>query len=177
MQSISVAERKAALRTALQALPPEDFTGLLTRFLALPQVAAAQTLLLFHGVGREPNTRPVMEELIRRGKTVALPRCLPGREMEARQVTSDTALVLSAYGIPEPGEACPVVPKQTIDLILVPNLCCDRQGYRLGYGGGYYDRYLSAFKGETVALCPAAWLREALPRDGFDIPVRLVLSE
>lgn len=67
--------------------------------------------------------------------------------------------------------------KDTIDLILVPNLCCDRQGYRLGHGGGYYDRYLADYSGMTVALCPAEWLREQLPRDEFDLPVGLVLTE
>ena len=65
----------------------------------------------------------------------------------------------------------------TIDLILVPNLCCDKQGYRLGHGAGYYDRYLAGYSGETVSLCPADWLQEQLPRDEFDLPVGLVLTE
>jgi len=62
-------------------------------------------------------------------------------------------------------------------LILVPNLCCDRQGYRLGHGGGYYDRYLAGYAGMTVSLCPAQWLQEQLPREEYDLPVRLVLTE
>ncbi|MCD7946741.1 MAG: 5-formyltetrahydrofolate cyclo-ligase [Oscillospiraceae bacterium] len=169
-------EEKRALRAQIERLPPVDYAPLLTRFLALPEVARAETILLFWGVGREPDTRPVIAELLRQGKTVALPRCLPGRQMAALQVSSDTVLVPSAFGIPEPGLDCPVIPKVALDLILVPNLCCDKEGYRLGHGGGYYDRYLRNFTGETVALCPAPLLRARLPREVFDVPVNMVLS-
>ncbi|MCC8122748.1 MAG: 5-formyltetrahydrofolate cyclo-ligase [Oscillospiraceae bacterium] len=176
MPSTTAHEEKRALRAQIERLPPADYAPLLAQFLALPEVARAETVLLFRGVGREPDTRGVIAELLRRGKTVALPRCLPGRQMAAMRVFADTALVPSAFGIPEPGADCPVIPKDALDLILVPNLCCDAAGYRLGHGGGYYDRYLRDFTGETVALCPAELLRARLPREAFDVPVHLVLS-
>lgn len=176
MVPTTAAEEKAALREAVKALPPADFTPLLAAFLALPEVEKARTLLLFAGVGREPDTAPVIDALLARGKTVALPKCLPGRRMEARQIRSRAELTPGAYGIPEPGEACPAVPRDELDVILVPNLCCDREGYRLGHGGGYYDRYLAGFRGFTVALCPEAWLQEKVPRDVFDLPVGRVLT-
>lgn len=172
-----VTEAKAALRRRLNALPPADWPPLCRRFLALPQVDRAGTVLLFWGVGREPDTSGILEALLRRGKRLALPRCLPGRRMEARQVTGPQCLRPGAYGIPEPGENCPLIPREEIDLILVPNLCCDRQGYRLGHGGGYYDRYLTDYRGCTVALCPEEWVRLRLPTDEFDQPVALVLTQ
>lgn len=172
-----VTEAKAALRREMAALSCLDWQPLLERFLALPELECARTVMLFYGVGREPDTVPVIDELLRRGKAVALPRCLAQRRMEARVITSCSDLVPGMFGIPEPGEDCPVIERDTIDLILVPNLCCDRQGYRLGHGAGYYDRYLAGYSGMTVALCPQAWLQENLPRDAFDLPVRLVLAE
>lgn len=146
-------------------------------FLSLPELETAHTVMLFYGVGKEPDTRALIAELLRRGYTVALPRCLPGRKMEARAVTGPDDLSPGAYGIPEPCEVCPVVERDRIDLILVPNLCCDKQGYRLGRGAGYYDRYLAGYTGVTAALCPEEWLREELPRDEFDQPVQLVLTQ
>ncbi len=172
-----VTEEKAALRRRLRALPPVDWAPLCQRFLALPQVDRAGTVLLFWGVGREPDTSGILKALLSRGKRLALPRCLPGRQIEARQVTHTACLRPSAYGIPEPGEDCPPVPREEIDLILVPNLCCDRQGYRLGHGGGYYDRYLADYRGRTVALCPEEWVQLRLPTDPFDQPVELVLTQ
>ena len=70
---------------------------------------------------------------------------------------------------------CPVVPRQEIDVVLVPNLLCDREGYRLGYGGGYYDRWLAEYEGFTVAVCPADRLVDKLPRDRYDVPVKRLL--
>ncbi len=171
-----VIEAKAALRRQIKALPRPDWTPLLKRFLALPELAAAKTVLLFYGVGDEPDTAGLMAELLRQGKTVALPRCLPNRQMEARAVAAAEDLTLGAYGIPEPGENCPVISRGDIDLILVPNLCCDEYNYRLGHGGGYYDRYLAGYRGHTVALCPRDRLQKELPRGEYDLPVELVLT-
>ena len=176
MMPAGVIEAKAALRRQMADLPRPDWAPMTQAFLALPELAQAHTVLLFYGVGKEPDTRPLIAELLRRGYTVALPRCLPGRRMEARAVTGVDDLCPGAYGILEPDTDCPVVERDKIDLILVPNLCCDKRGYRLGHGAGYYDRYLAGFAGVTVALCPEKWLREELPRDEFDLPVQLVLT-
>ncbi len=170
-----VTEAKAALRKRIKALPRPEWAPLLERFLTLPQVEEAKTILLFYGVGNEPDTTGLILELYRRGKIVALPRVLPGCQMEARIVNSTEGLHVSGYGIPEPGEEHPVVAREGIDLILVPNLCCDEQGYRLGHGGGYYDRYLAGYQGCTVALCPRERMQKKLPHDEYDLPVKLVL--
>ncbi len=172
-----VIEAKAALRQEMNRKAVPDWQPMLDAFLARPEVKEVNTVLLFYGVGKEPDTTGLIEALWQQGKTVLLPRCLPKRGMEGRQIVSGAKLVYSAYGIPEPDEECPVVERDRIDLILVPNLCCDKQGYRLGHGGGYYDRYLAGYSGMTVALCPDAWLQEQLPRDEYDLPVRLVLTE
>lgn len=177
MTPAGVTEAKAALRRRLAELPCPDWTPLLGAFLTLLEVERARAVLLFYGVGREPDTRELIVELLGRGKTVALPRCLPGRRMEARAVSGLDDVRPGTYGIPEPVEGCPVIERDRLDLILAPNLCCDRWGYRLGHGAGYYDRYLAGYAGVTAALCPEEWLQEELPRDEFDLPVQLVLTQ
>lgn len=146
-------------------------------FLALPELCESETVLLYYGVGNEVFTKPLLSTLLARGKRVLLPRCLPHRQMEARLLCDETELVPGVFGIPEPSERCPVVSKEDISLILAPALCCDREGYRLGKGGGYYDRYLADYSGFSVALCRSILLQDTIPHHGFDQPVSLVLTE
>lgn len=175
--SMTIAQRKQALRRRAAALPRVDEPELVAQFLALPQLERADTVMLFCGVGRELDTMPILDQLLARGKRAAYPVCLPGRQMEARQVAGPEQLVPGKFGIPAPDETCPVVDKGEIGLALVPCLMCDRAGYRLGYGGGYYDRWLSDFRGFTVCICPGERMVDELPRDSFDVPVDLVLTQ
>lgn len=180
-----MAEEKVALRARIRARMGamsaaernESDDKLFARFLALPQVERAETILIYYGMGAEPETARLLETLLAWGKRVALPRILPGRGMEGRLVRGENALVRHAYGMLEPGEDCPLLPKGETDLILVPGLAFDRHCYRLGQGGGYYDRYLSGFAGFTAALCRGEFLLEQIPVEAHDAPVELVLTE
>ncbi len=174
---MTAAQQKQQLRRQAAALPKVNAPHLTERFLALPQVEQAGTVMAFCGVGREPDTGPLIRALLERGKRVALPVCLPHRGMEARLITSPEQLVTNRYGIPEPDGLCPPVSREEIDVVLVPNVMCDRAGYRLGQGGGYYDRWLAGYRGFTVAICPARRLVDELPREAHDQPVQLVLSD
>ena len=174
---MTVKERKAELRRHAARLPQVEAGALFDRFLALPQVEAADTVMVFYGTGREPNTVPLIQALLERGKRVALPVCLPHRGMEARQVLDIDQLVPNRFGIPEPDESCPVIEKSEIAVALIPHLMVDWEGYRLGWGGGYYDRWLMDFSGFTVCVCRPGRLVEHMPREEFDVPVKLVLIE
>ena len=154
-----------------------DHGPLLEEFLSLEQVKGAKALLVFYGVGNEPDTRGLILTLLEAGKKVALPRCLAGGEMEARWVTGLAGLVPNRFGIPEPDDSCPVIGKHEIAAVLVPHLMVDRAGYRLGWGGGYYDRWLADFPGFTVCVCRPGRLVDHMPREEFDVPVQLVLIE
>lgn len=185
MASTTISEQKAALRREIRArmkamtpaqLRPGD-DALLERFLSLPQVAGAGTILIYHGMGAEPDTARLIAPLLAAGKTVALPRCLPGNEMEARRVAAAAQLIRHRYGMLEPGEDCPVVPMSALDLILVPGLAFDRQCRRLGQGGGFYDRYLERYSGPTVALCRDCFLLECVPCEPHDRRVDCVAAE
>ena len=148
MPSTTTAEKAELRRRArqyLRELSPQarraSDDALFARFLALPQVEAADTLLLYHGMGGEPDTARLLPALWARGKAVCLPRCLPGRGLEARLVRPDSALIPHPYGMLEPGEDCPLVGKDAIGLVLVPGLAFDPSGGRLGQGAGFYDRW------------------------------------
>ena len=171
------AERKAELRRHAAALPQVDAGALFQRFLALPQVEEADTVMVFYGTGREPDTLPLILALLERNKRVALPVVLPHREMETRQVLDPDQLVPNRFGIPEPDSTCPIIPKEEIAAALIPHLMVDWEGYRLGWGGGYYDRWLVDFSGFTVCVCRPGRLVEHMPREEFDIPVKLVLVD
>lgn len=134
-------------------------------------------LLLYCGMGTEPDTLRLLQSLFSAGKAVCLPRCLPGNQMEARLVQKDSQLVRHPYGMLEPGLDCPVIPAELIDLALIPGLAFDRSGGRLGQGGGYYDRWLAGFSGVRVALCRDGLLYDELPRQEHDLGVDLVVTE
>ena len=182
----SIAEEKRLLRQKvrqiLAGLSPEELRrsddALFTRFLALPQVERAGTIFAFLGIpGREPDTSRLIAGLWERGKTVGLPRMLPERGMEVRRYGPDTVLRRAGFGILEPGEDSPLLLKEEIGLALVPAVCYDRLGYRLGFGGGYYDRWLADFPGVRVGLCREVVLRDRVPAEDHDSRVELLLTE
>ena len=160
---------KAALSASNQRLAQ--------RFLALEEVAAANTVLLYCSMGTEPDTEAVLEELLARGKRVALPRCLPGRSMETRLYVPGLPLLRHRYGMLEPGADHPLVETAQIDLALVPALAYDIRCMRMGRGGGYYDRYLADFPSVTVGLFRDALLQKKIPAEPHDRPVGLVVTE
>ena len=134
-------------------------------------------MLLYYGVGQEVATAGLIQTLLDQGKTVCLPKCLPEYQMEARAITSLEDLVPDQYDIPAPKDGCPVVAREELDLILVPGLCFDSRGSRLGQGGGYYDRYLEDYEGVTIGLCREDFFQVNLPREPLDAWVRFVLTE
>lgn len=150
---------------------------LVQRFLEHPKLAQANTVLLYYGVGQEIDTQGLIQTLLDQGKTVCLPKCLPEHQMEARVITGLDQLEPDAYGIPAPKEGCPVLEREKVDLVLVPGLCFDSRGNRLGQGGGYYDRYLEDYEGITIGLCREDFFQVNLPREPLDAWVRFVLTE
>ena len=146
------------------------------KFLALPQVTQSNTVMLYLSMGCEVDTHLILDQLYRQGKRLVLPRCMPGRQMEGRLYHPDR-LMRHRYGMWEPDDSCPVVDKGETDVILVPALCYDRQRFRMGRGGGYYDRWLANYSGFTVGLCRDEMLQKQIPRDEWDIAVDLVLTQ
>lgn len=119
----------------------------------------------------EADILPVLRDVLESGRKLLLPLCGQAPHMTLRIVSSLEALVVGAYGILEPAADTPVYQETAPVLLLVPLEGIDYQGYRLGKGGGYYDRLLS--QGSFVSLgCAFDWQwTEKLPRDAWDIPL------
>ena len=161
--------------------PRETLRGsdeaLFRRFLALPQVRQADTLLLFWGMRAEPRTGYLVRTLAEQGKTVGLPRCRAGGQMTFHPFRGREDLVRHRFGMLEPPADAPLLDPARAEAALIPAMCYDRDGMRLGRGGGYYDRFLDRYPGLTVGLCRDALLRDAVPVEGHDRGVDLVLTE
>lgn len=156
----------------------ESDRALFDGFLALSQVKKASCIFLFWGIpGREPETEYLVRTLTAQGKRVGLPRMLPEHGMEVRLFQPEVPMVQVSFGIWEPPGDAPLLEREEIQLALVPAVCYDQERYRLGFGGGYYDRWLAGFSGFTVGLCRECVLQGQVPREAHDQRVDLLLTE
>ena len=173
---------RAEIRTREAALDPvyrtESAAAVCRALAALPEFAAAETVLAFHPLARELDVRPFLLETLARGKTLLLPRCEPERRLSLCVVPDlDTALTAGPFGIREPARSCAVVPPEAVGFALVPCVSFDRAGNRLGQGGGYYDRLLPRLRCPTVCVCRAALLADAVPTEPHDRRCGMYLTE
>ncbi len=111
----------------------------------------AQTIGMVRAQSFELNTEPIMKKALSQGKKVVVPKTLPERQLNFYEVDENTTYQLSDFGIEEPMNNL-VIAKKDIDLILVPGLIFSKKGYRIGFGKGYYDRFLEDFSGKTCGL-------------------------
>ncbi len=153
------------------------------RFLALVTYRYADILLLYAPKEYEIDVMPIAYAALEAGKKIAFPRCFDTPDGTHRMafhiVSSPDELVVGAYGIREPLPDMPLYDKHSGEnaVIIVPALSYDRKGYRLGYGGGYYDRFLPGFHGTTVGLVYCDFMKGDLPKSRYDLPVDVVINE
>lgn len=143
---------------------------------AMTEYQAANTVFCFVSTGQEIDTLPILTHVLETGKTLCVPRCT-GETMELRQITSLQQLHPGMYGIPEPDADAPLISTDDVDFAILPCVTCNHAGQRLGHGGGYYDRFLSKYRGGTVLLCREQLIREEIPVEPSDYPVPWVLTE
>ena len=124
-------------------------------------------------------TRPIIEQAWKEGKQVCIPKCFPKTgAMEFRTFSGDDQLETVYAGLSEPIESLTEkVAQKDIDLVLVPGVAFDREGFRIGYGGGYYDRFLTGYAGRTVSLLFDCQLPDRIPRMPHDIQVDTIVTE
>lgn len=150
--------------------------GICERILALPEYQKARRVMAYYAKPREVQTSALLRELLRTGRTLYLPRILPGRHMEAAKVLSLAELRLGPYDIMQP-EDTPAVDPADIELILIPGLAFDAAGGRLGHGAGYYDRFLPSCRGLKVALAYDMQLVRHVPVQPHDAPMDLIITQ
>ncbi len=134
----------------------------------------AGTIYFYLPYNQEVRTIPMLERALADGKKVAVPKCY-GDEMRFIYIDSMEGIEKGYCGIPEPVFDEPVAQDKTA-LVLMPGLAFDKEGHRIGYGGGFYDKFLAQEpEHPTLALCYAFQMVDHLETEEFDIPVDTVL--
>ncbi|WP_249871092.1 5-formyltetrahydrofolate cyclo-ligase [Oceanobacillus saliphilus] len=129
--------------------------------------------------GFEWSTKPIIEAAWDQKKKVCIPKCYPNdKKLIFYELESFEQLEIVYYNLLEPKtDVTKQIEKNSIDLLLVPGLIFDRNGYRIGFGGGYYDRFLTDYINVSVSLCSANQLVDYIPVEQFDIPVNYLILE
>lgn len=141
------------------------------------QFKASTVILSYYAFAGEVSLAYLHKEAAKAGKRIALPVCLPGNRMEFRYVTEETALIENAYHIPEPLYGELVVPDASM-LLIVPGVSFDGKCNRIGYGGGFYDRFMAEYPA-LLGVMPAYEFQktERIPTEDTDKPVAMVVTE
>ena len=171
-------ELRAAIREKKRAMTPEEIEErsrhLGEKFTQSRAYREADAIYGYLPYNQEVRTVPMLERALREGKRVAVPKVY-GEEMRFIYLTDLTKVAKGYSGIPEPVEDGPVA-EDVHALVLMPGLAFDRQGHRIGYGGGFYDKFLAREpEHPTVALCYDFQMLPELETEEFDIPVDTVL--
>lgn len=185
-----IAIRKAGLRREMtarrDALPEAERNrlagALVENLVKLPGYAAARTVLATMAIGTEWNTRLFVDRALADGKSIVLPRISPPpRHLELHVVRDlERDLIPGIWNIPEPDPArCPRVDIGDVDFALVPALVIGEDGYRVGYGAGYFDRLLGGRTSSTycVTALPSMFVVDAIPHEEHDQPIDLIVDE
>jgi 5-formyltetrahydrofolate cyclo-ligase len=174
--------RKTAIARRGQLPMPELSARIREQLIRWPVFQQAETILFYSAIRNEIELLPLAEETS--GHRWYLPKVEQEGMIRFYRYQPGTSLAPGAYGVPEPPCADPLVTGQHSGplLILVPGLLFDRQGYRLGYGKGYYDRFLNGLKQNgtaavTVGASPGTLLVDRLPNEPHDVPVDIIITE
>lgn len=144
---------------------------------AHPKYLDSDTIFVYYSVNDEIDTHRLIEDALALGKRVCVPKCRPKHQMDACQILTQNDLTEETFGIPEPGAHCEVIHPEEIDLCIIPALACDEKGVRIGYGGGFYDRFLAKTDAFRMTLCAQSRMLEQLPAEPHDIPCNCIVTD
>ncbi|QCZ56974.1 5-formyltetrahydrofolate cyclo-ligase [Streptococcus sp. 1643] len=171
------AELRKKILQEMKAVPQKQKIAmdqaLTERFLNHPVYQEAKVIATYLSFPHEFQTQGLIEQALKDGKKVLIPKTYPKGRMEF-VVYHPQQLVKTSFGLLEPKGDLEVVDPSQIDLIHVPGLAFTTGGYRIGYGGGYYDRYLEHFAGHTMSTIYPCQVQE-FNLENHDIPVQAVL--
>jgi 5-formyltetrahydrofolate cyclo-ligase len=175
--------RRAAIARR-DALSPQEIrrrsAAACSHLFSLPEMRAAAVVMFFVSFGSEVETGEMIERALEAGKRVAAPRADPEtRRLEPGEIQDlERDLAPGAHGILEPKAGRPKVGLEEIDVVVVPAAAWGEDGYRVGYGGGYYDRFLARLgRARRVGLGLEVQVVEAVPHGGSDLPVEVLVTD
>ena len=163
------------MKAISQEQKPAIDQALTERLLHHPFYQEAKVIATYLSFPHEFQTQELIEQVLKDGKKVLIPKTYPKRRMEF-VVYNPQQLVKTSFGLLEPQGELEVVEASQIDLIHVPGLAFTTEGCRIGYGGGYYDRYLEHFSGHTLSTVYPCQIQDFIP-ENHDIPVQEVLID
>jgi len=180
--------QKEALRRQmhgfLDSIPPKQASewseSLCQQVLELPEVANAESVLTCLSFGGEPDTWGLVGQLVALNRRVYVPRVEAGdSQLHIHSYPCDLRML--SFGlrqpVPEAPEVAPTAIDREIDVVLVLGLSFGRNGYRLGHGGGYFDRFLSRHRLPAVGMAYDLQLVGRVPRESHDIPMSVIVTE
>lgn len=182
----SIAEQKVSLRqqyrVLIRSVLPEQTAAasedLRKHLIASPYWRQAKSVLMFYPLADEPDITPLLEQALKEGKALTLPRYNSSTGVyEAALIKNLTEdLMPGRFGIREPSLNCSAFPLNQLDLTLVPGIAFDSSGRRLGRGKGFYDRLLPGTTGMTLGLAFDWQESDALPIEPHDVELNAVLT-
>lgn len=176
-----IRERNKKIRLALSLEEKQEKDEKIRiRVLNLPEYKACETVLCYVSIQAEVDTHKLIESAIADGKTVAAPYCVKGtRDMRFYRIKSIGELYPGTFGVLEPvPDKSKLVGNFSGSICILPGLAFDMAGFRLGYGGGYYDRFLSQkYKGVTVGVCYNECTLTSIRHGRYDISCDVLVTD
>jgi 5-formyltetrahydrofolate cyclo-ligase len=182
----SIARDKSRLRlrarAARRAVTPElraaAAEAIASRVLALPEFAEVRAVLLYGATPEEADPSPIEIALRARGVRIAYPRVAGPNRLTLHWVDDPTALAGGAFGLLEPAPDASLAAADDLDAVVVPGVAFDERGFRLGFGGGYYDVLLGHWAGHvpTVGIAYDEQIVNACPAEAHDRAVDVVVT-
>lgn len=171
--------RYMAERDALSAdMVSQIGNGILQQLLRDPHFQRATAVMLYCATGNEVPTQAMLEHCLLHKKKVYIPRCETAGHMTACRIIDKDQLVPGRFrGILEPDHTCPAVAPNALEVVITPCVCADRNGYRIGYGGGYYDRFLADTHAVSLLLCPERFLLPNVFPEAHDHVCHKIITE
>jgi 5-formyltetrahydrofolate cyclo-ligase len=146
--------------------------------ISLASYRFAKTVLMYAPTGNEIDVSRVALHAIKSGKRIAYPLCnVEEHSMVFKEVASPSELTAGSYSIPEPPEDAETVADLSDSICLVPGLVFDKEGFRVGYGKGYYDRFLSTYKYTKLGIVYSDFILDTVPRGRFDRRTDILVTE
>ena len=170
-------KKRAEIKLLPESYIKDSDARIAKKLSSLPEFAAASRIFAYYSIGNEVDTHWILKLTEKQRKTVFLPVVRGNGLMEFALFDHDGALRSGALHIPEPAEEAMRAIPQKDDIILVPGLCYDAQRYRLGQGGGYYDRFLADCPAVSIGIGRERLMPNAVPRQPHDLPVDVFVTE